>query len=137
MTQRGMARQDIPNNHEVSLEAHRLLAMGLSIQQNYDDAITHHQSWFGHVVVELMDPIAMATQRLTLARDLRKSSSIAPHERQGDGFDEWQTALQELVTVLGPNHPWIESLQEEDSSWHHRATKKPRIQDPPIDTQKS
>ncbi len=120
MTQRGIQTQGIPVMQEVALEAHRLLAMGLSLLGRSQEAIMHHRAWFQHGVVALMDPTAVATQRLALARDLAAQHSQESHQ-------EWKIAIQELTESIGDNHPWIKSLQEEYSQ--RRATKRQRCEE--------
>ena len=108
MTQRGIHNQGIPPCHEVSLEAHRLLAMGLSRLGQYKEAIQHHQEFFKQAVASLMDPVAMATQHLALARDMGATNTFP---RQ-DVEREWDTAMKALTTVIGASHRWVQALSQ-------------------------
>ena len=75
MTMRGIQNQQIPLSHEVSLECHRLLAMGSSMLHDFEQAIAHHEAFFRtiehHFCGPLMfDPVALAIQHMEYSRDL-------------------------------------------------------------------
>jgi hypothetical protein len=102
MTKRGIRNQAIPESHEVSIEAERLLAMAYTLSGQKEEAIIHHDSFFSQarLIGHLFDPVALATQDLAYADvldgDLRR--------------DVQDRAISSLAIALGEDHSWVRVL---------------------------
>lgn len=116
MTQRGIKNQGIPANHEISIEAHRLLAMGYSMKGQFSAAIQHHELFIRQVMTihSLFDPVASATQRIAYAEDLLRSKNPASQDctlkEDRLAMELWETALDMLQVAIGKDHSWVQSL---------------------------
>lgn len=107
MTQRGIQNQKIPETHEVTLEADRLLAMGLSILGQYQEAMIHHKAWINKATTANIDVVTIATQKVAYDNDFKASSP-------GEHSLYWKEALDELTCALGKEHAWLECLRSEN-----------------------
>lgn len=91
MTMRGIQRQGIPANHEVSIEAHRLLLHCAEseeeLQREWDEFVQATES-----VGRLYDMIVFNTERLRFHRS---------------------KAIGQLKVVLGEAHAWIKMLERQ------------------------
>jgi len=111
MTKRGIKNQNIPMHHEVSIEVDRLLAMAYTILGENANARTHFESFFVKISILgelLFDPVARAIQHLEYSQLLIKTREkhLAKMQRN--------VALDILANVIGKDHPWIQTLNEEN-----------------------
>jgi hypothetical protein len=129
MTKRGIQNQQVPANHEVSIEADRLLAMAYSVlltqnktsEETRRDATLHHDHFFQEAISvgKLFDPVVIATERLKYAKLLEgDSKQQATMQRE--------MAMNLLQTSLGDDHPWVRHLTEEQAI-HEVSTALPQI----------
>jgi hypothetical protein len=103
MTQRGIANQGIPASHEVSIEAHRLLAEICMLLDKNDEAVVHHKAFLLATtkIADLFDPVANGTQLLEMAETMQ-------NEIEANTCFEGALAL--LQRTLGRDHPWLATV---------------------------
>ena len=143
MTQRGIRNQQIPVAHEVSLESHRLLALGYSMLHDYSQAISHHMD-FVRIIEDnfhgllSFDPVALANQYMEFSQDLlldcetisdknesHDSVTEADNEsRRKKSMRNRTVALRYLTTAVGTDHPWVLSLAESGDNSNDKPRKR-------------
>jgi len=108
MSMNGIKNQDISPHHEVSIEAHRLLAAALSLSGNTAEALREHQHFFDAIapVSPLIDPVVIAAQRVEFARDLGRNGDTKEQKQQLEKAKE----LSEIC--LGSSHSFVRQIKE-------------------------
>jgi hypothetical protein len=103
MTQRGIANQGIPGSHEVSIEAHRLLAKFCKLLDKNDEAVAHHKAFLSATtkIAALFDPVANGTQLLEMGETLQD---------EVEANSCLEDALALLQRALGRDHPWVATM---------------------------
>jgi hypothetical protein len=129
MTKRGIYNQQVPANHEVSIEADRLLAMAYSAlllqnkhsEETRKNATLCHDHFFQEAISVggLFDPVVIATERL-------KYSKLLEGDSKQQATLQRETAMNLLRTSLGDDHPWVRHLTEEQAV-QEVSTTLPRI----------
>ena len=142
MTQRGIRNQQIPVAHEVSLESHRLLALGYSMLHDYSQAVSHHKD-FVRIINDnfhgllSFDPVALATQYMDFSQDLllqceKRSDKNENHDNITKAENETRRAsirnrnlaLQYLTTAVGSDHPWVLLLTKHGDNSNDKPRKR-------------
>lgn len=141
MTQKGIANQNLPESHEVSIESDRLLAatcdlwlkaMGESMCVSIESAFESHFEFYRKTeqIQGLFDPVAIGTQCLasSVSCILRAREKQKKKEEEGDE-DEGRFSIEEeiqlsgaerkrglklLAICLGSDHPWVRKLENDE-----------------------
>ena len=109
MNLRGIQNQRIPKSHETSIEAHRLMALALSLLGDNKSAIVHHEIFLNAVlpIKEMFDPVALSTSMLVYARDLAKA------RRLNESYSKVSFAYDYAKSSLGARHSFVLRILEE------------------------
>ena len=104
MTLRGIRNQQLPECHELSIEAERLLALCYDIQEKREESEVHHRTFFQKIsaIEDLFDPVAKGVQHLQYSQVLQCLKSQQAEREKG---------INLLSNCLGTDHPWIRHLQ--------------------------
>lgn len=104
MTVRGIHNQVLPDCHEVSIEADRILAMAYGMLERPLESRRYHDRFLEKVarIRGLFDPVAEATQRIEYADVLDRPDDRAREKRKGIAL---------LRVCLGEDHPRLRVTQ--------------------------
>ncbi|GFH55496.1 hypothetical protein CTEN210_11972 [Chaetoceros tenuissimus] len=107
MNKRGIANQNIPQCHEISMENKRLYASALSLIDENEKAIEEYVAFLESVekVNDIFDPVAVATTRVEYAQTLKKLGNQKEK-------DELEQAHDELILALGKDHSFTKRIFE-------------------------
>ena len=123
MNMRGIRNQGIPPSHEVSIEAHRLLAAAQSLYGDMDASLEEHASFLEAVdaIRDIFDPVALSTSLMEYGKDLAKACKD----------EKWRsimtTALDCATSALGKRHDFVRNLQEIMDKSEKRELKRQRL----------
>jgi len=109
MNQRGIKNQGIPKSHEVSIEAHRLLALAYSLAGEVNLAIEQYKIFLDAVlaVKELYDPVALASSLLAYAHDLATS------QKDEEYRIKLSLAYDYAKSALGVHHSFVRNIEKQ------------------------
>lgn len=120
MSLRGIQNQQIPASHEVSIEAHRLLASTLSLIGEQTDADKEYDIFFNLVnpIRPLFDPVVLIKQHAEYA------ALLIEGEAQQSHLDR---AMCLARTALGAEHPLTLSIEQSDNDPEQNSAKKRKL----------
>ena len=143
MTQKGIANQNLPESHEVSIESDRLGAaacdlwlksMGESMCVSIESAFESHFEFYRKTeqIQGLFDPVAIGTQCLAASVScILRAKEKQKKKDENDGVDEDEgrfsideeiqlsgaerkRGLKLLAICLGSDHPWVRKLMKDE-----------------------